>query len=417
MMTETDASAPLRAILYDVRTREVVMSVPRFCPRFLVFVLCAAACATTALCGQRVVDLTAPDGTKLKATYFDAGKPGPGVLLLHQCNRDRKVWDGLATQLSGAGINVLTVDNRGFGESGGTPHDKLEQPQEAAVEKEKWPGDFDTAIKYLESQPGVTRDAIGVGGASCGVDNAVQTARLHPEVHSLVLLSGSTDLAGRNYLRSATKTPVFFSVADDDEFPGSVPAIEWLYCLTSNPGKKFVHYATGKHGAEMFPEHPELMSAIADWYVMTLIKTPSRAPTEKEVEVPQEVRNLDLMEEPGGVEKVAAKLPEWRKADPKGEPFPEAVVNTIGYEHLQAGETKLAIEIFKLNVAAFPNSPNTYDSLSDGYIAAGQKDLALANVKKALELLPDDTKDNLQFREGLRATDEKKLQDLGEGDK
>ena len=35
----------------------------------------------------RVVDLKAPDGIMLKATYFAAGKPGPGVLLLHQCNR------------------------------------------------------------------------------------------------------------------------------------------------------------------------------------------------------------------------------------------------------------------------------------------------------------------------------------------
>jgi dienelactone hydrolase len=174
------------------------MSVPRFPLLFLTFVLSAGACATTAFCGQRLVDLTAPDGTNLRATYFDAGKPGPGVLLLHQCNRDRKVWDGLATQLSGAGINVLTLDNRGFGESGGAPHDTLDQPQEAAVEKEKWPGDFDTAIQYLESQPGVTRDAMGVGGASCGVNNSIQTARRHPEVRSLVLLSGSTDLGGRN---------------------------------------------------------------------------------------------------------------------------------------------------------------------------------------------------------------------------
>src|SRR5580704_11052542 len=95
--------------------------------RFLCFaVLMAAAltCAPAGFAGQRSVDLTASDGVKLKANYFDAGKPGPGVLLLHQCNRDRKVYDGLATMLSGAGLNVLTIDNRGFGESGGTPHDK-----------------------------------------------------------------------------------------------------------------------------------------------------------------------------------------------------------------------------------------------------------------------------------------------------
>src|ERR1700735_1527497 len=74
-----------------------------------------------ALRAERVVDLTAADGTKLKASYFAAGKPGPGVLLLHQCNRQRKIWDGLAQQLAAAGINVLTLDYRGYGDSGGDP--------------------------------------------------------------------------------------------------------------------------------------------------------------------------------------------------------------------------------------------------------------------------------------------------------
>jgi dienelactone hydrolase len=385
------------------------------CYRFFglaVSIAAGLACASAGFAGQRAVDLTADDGTKLKATYFDAGKPGPGVLLLHQCNRDRKVWDGLAIQLSGAGINVLTVDNRGFGESGGTPHDQ--NPEEGKTEAEKWPGDFDTAVKYLESQPGVTRDAIGVGGASCGVNNSIQTARRHPEVHSLVLLSGPTDLNGRNYLRNTAKTPVLFSVADDDEFPPSVEDIEWLYSVTSNPGKKFLHYATGKHGAEMFPVHPELMDAIVDWYVTTLIKTPGQVPMVKDLPaIPQEIRNLDLLDDSAGVAKVGAMLAAAHKSGSTAELFPEPLVNTMGYEHMQAGDTKLAIEIFKLNVAGFPESPNTYDSLSDGYIAAGQKDLALENVKKALALLPGDTKDNEQFRYGLKQTDEKKLQDLG----
>src|SRR5512146_3198266 len=51
---------------------------------------------------QRAVDLTSADGTKLKATFFAAAQPGPGVLLLHQCNRDRKVWDPLPEQLAAA---------------------------------------------------------------------------------------------------------------------------------------------------------------------------------------------------------------------------------------------------------------------------------------------------------------------------
>src|SRR5271169_2344515 len=69
--------------------------------------------------GPRVVDLKASDGTMLKASYFAAAKPGPGVLLLHQSNRTRRAWDELAEQLAAAGINTLTLDMRGYGESGG----------------------------------------------------------------------------------------------------------------------------------------------------------------------------------------------------------------------------------------------------------------------------------------------------------
>ena len=147
--------------------------------RILTVLLFALTFTVSALCAERVVDLTAADGTKLKATYFPAAKPGPGVLLLHQCNRQRKVWDDLARQLAAAGINVLTLDQRGFGESGGERADKMSADQAAAAYA-KLPGDIDLVLQYLESQPGVTRETIGVGGASCGVDNSIQTARRHP---------------------------------------------------------------------------------------------------------------------------------------------------------------------------------------------------------------------------------------------
>jgi hypothetical protein len=62
--------------------------------------------------GPRVVDLKSADGTLLEATYFDAGRPGPGVLLFHQGNRTRTSWDDVAHQLAAAGINTLAVDER-----------------------------------------------------------------------------------------------------------------------------------------------------------------------------------------------------------------------------------------------------------------------------------------------------------------
>ena len=140
----------------------------------------------------RAVDLKASDGTILKATYFAAAKAGPGVLLFHQSNRTRKSWDDVAQQLANAGINTLTVDMRGHGDTGGK-YDNWTDPNKEHA-KQYLASDIDAAFQYLVSQPGVKCDVIGIGGAGLlGVDNSVQAARQHSaEVKSLALLSGET---------------------------------------------------------------------------------------------------------------------------------------------------------------------------------------------------------------------------------
>jgi dienelactone hydrolase len=373
----------------------------------LLFSFLVMTCAAQQPPTGRTIDLAASDGASLKATYFAAAKPGPGVLLLHQCNRQRKVWDQLAQQLADSGINVLTLDLRGFGESSGTPMGELE----------KWPGDIDAAFQYLVSQPGVKRDVIGVGGASCGVNNSIQTARRHPgEVKSLVLLSGGTDSAGRQFLRQTAELPVLAAVADDDEFRATVDVMPWIFSASSNPGKKFVHYATGGHGSDMFAVHPELRGVIVDWYVTTLIKTPGRAPVAKDgYPLPRGAQMLALIDKPGGAAQAAEKLAEARRRDPKAVLFPEAIVNLMGYEHVQSGDIKGALEILKLNATAFPESPNVYDSLSDAYLADGQKELARQNARKALELLASDTVDPEPRRNAIRDSAQQKLKQLGDG--
>ena len=75
----------------------------RFVPLLLVLSLLTLGAAAQQAPAARVIDLNASDGTLLKATYFAAAKSGPGVLLLHQCNRQRKVWDDLAGHLAAAG--------------------------------------------------------------------------------------------------------------------------------------------------------------------------------------------------------------------------------------------------------------------------------------------------------------------------
>ena len=68
--------------------------------------------------------------------------------------------------------------------------------------------------------------------------------------------------------------------------------------------------------------------------------------------------------------------------------FSEGELNALGYQLLAAKRPLDALEIFKLNVEMFPKSSNPYDSLGEVYLAGDQKELALANYKKALEFDP-----------------------------
>jgi tetratricopeptide (TPR) repeat protein len=131
----------------------------------------------------------------------------------------------------------------------------------------------------------------------------------------------------------------------------------------------------------------------------------------------EEVQTLELIDEPGGAIKVAEMASDARLRVRASALFPEVIVNGIGYGHLQIGDTKGAIEIFKLNVGAYPKSPNAYDSLADAYLADGQKGQARLNAKKALETLASDTTDDQQRRDAIKASAEQKLKDLGDAPK
>ena len=70
----------------------------------IVFLFSAALFAAD----KKEVTIPADDGFSLKGTFYSAGKVGPGLLLLHQCNADRQIYDTLGTMLSVAGYNATS---------------------------------------------------------------------------------------------------------------------------------------------------------------------------------------------------------------------------------------------------------------------------------------------------------------------
>jgi dienelactone hydrolase len=92
-----------------------------------------------------------------------------------------------------------------------------------------------------------------------------------------------------------------------------------------------------------------------------------------------------------GVEAAVAQYRELRKGQPTRYDFAEPELNALGYELLFTGRVREAVEIFKLNVEMYPQGFNTYDSLGEAYLAAGERELAVRNYKRSLELNPGNT--------------------------
>lgn len=105
-------------------------------------------------------------------------------------------------------------------------------------------------------------------------------------------------------------------------------------------------------------------------------------------------RLIDVISQTINSKGIDAGIAQYRSLRERGFPsLPESIsdTNNLGYQFLNKGENKAAIQIFQLNVETHPKSSNAYDSLGEAYAAAGNKDLAIANYRKALAFDPENT--------------------------
>ena len=226
--------------------------------------LAAVASADTQ---KKDVDIKASDGVTLKGTYFSPGRPGPAMLLLHQCNMDRHAWDGLAKDLADAGFHVLAIDYRGYGESGGEHF--TDMAQRRPVMEQKWPGDVDAAYAYLLAQKGIDKSRVAAGGASCGVTQSSNLATRRHDIKALMLLSGTASEAAKAYLAATPAVAVFGAASEGDA--SAAKGIKEAVGASKNPQSRLRIYMGSEHGVPMFPKNPELEPMIVSWMKARLL--------------------------------------------------------------------------------------------------------------------------------------------------
>jgi imidazolonepropionase-like amidohydrolase len=111
-----------------------------------------------------------------------------------------------------------------------------------------------------------------------------------------------------------------------------------------------------------------------------------------QVETKRISARLDTAYSTGGIEAALTEYQAIKSADFYNAYYiSEATLNNAAYKLLANGATDDAIRLLELNVAEYPESPNTYDSLGEGYMKKGDNTRAIELYRKSLALNPENT--------------------------
>ena len=119
----------------------------------------------------------------------------------------------------------------------------------------------------------------------------------------------------------------------------------------------------------------QVLRRVAQEYAWTNYKSQPEDPS----------NGLYLLAKLKGVAVALQRYDELRK-HPHG--VDEFTLNALGYHFLYGGMEQDAVKVFQKNVELYPQSGNVYDSLGEAYAKVGQKDLAIQNYEKSLQLNP-----------------------------
>jgi len=165
------------------------------------------------------------------------------------------------------------------------------------------------------------------------------------------------------------------------------------HALEADAHIEIINYPEGQHAFDIFDNNDRSRDIIQQ--TLTFLKR--KLAKDYPIAEPLVLTNLGLWRMIVEEKKTDAALVEFKKAIVKyrtlnhspwyNHVIDERNLNQMGYELLQLARIEDAIKVFIANAEAFPDSPNVYDSLGEGFEKSGDKAKAITNSKIALAKL------------------------------
>lgn len=217
----------------------------------------SAAGSLAAAPSPQLVKIPMADGLEIWGDFYAAtgDEKAPAALLLHQFNGSSFEWQEFAVPLAAAGYNVLAVDMRGQGLTGGDIDWKLAESDALAL------------MGWLRDQDTVDPDRVAVVGASIGANLALRTCAQDEACHAVIALSaglGYFGVATEDVVADMKDKAIFFAASQNDTPAGN----DIKDLAAAAPSKADVlmriYASSNRHGTAMF-SFPDLIPLMLQW--------------------------------------------------------------------------------------------------------------------------------------------------------
>ncbi|NDJ77548.1 MAG: alpha/beta fold hydrolase [Chloroflexi bacterium] len=202
------------------------------------------------------VELEAADGLVLVGNYYaqpEGEELMPAVLLAHHGSSRKEAWIDFIPVVYDAGYAVLTIDQRGHGDTGG------------GMVPELGKNDILLWLEWLRDQPGVDPDRVSIVGASLGADLGLLAMAEDERVPTLVGISVLTqieDIDTASAVEAIGERPLF--LIGGQRAGGEAEAIHTLLPLAAGDIQVRL-YDTTACCTFLIMMNDDLAPAIIDW--------------------------------------------------------------------------------------------------------------------------------------------------------
>lgn len=202
------------------------------------------------------VSFTTEDGIKISANYWPS-KSDKGVVLLHMLGRTKETWGGFPAEVNNADFQVLAIDMRGHGGSGGGDFRNFTTKEWADALK-----DIKAAKEFLVKN-GADANGVYLIGGSIGANLALNYAAQDNSIKKIVLLSPGLDYRGILTLPSMNEYKGAVFLASSSEDVQSFDGTKQLYGAAKG-SKEIREYENAGHGTNMLGKN-NLNAEIISW--------------------------------------------------------------------------------------------------------------------------------------------------------